>query len=51
VFPPLALVALLPAGQGDVVLLIRNGSLAGRSAVDLLDARVYGMPIPDYAYP
>ena len=41
----------LPFLRGDVALLIRNGSSPERSVVNLVDARVYGMPIPEDAYP
>jgi hypothetical protein len=31
-------------------LLIRNGSISGRSAAKLIDIRAYGMPMPEDAY-
>jgi glycosyltransferase involved in cell wall biosynthesis len=36
-----------PLLRSDVALLIRNGSLAESSVVDLLDAQVYGMPVSE----
>jgi glycosyltransferase involved in cell wall biosynthesis len=40
---------IFPLDTSDAALMVRNGSMAEQSVVDLFDARVYGMAISDVA--